>query len=117
MSEHQLQCAVAQWLDLQGWLWCHPPMGGLRNKAVAAKLKAEGAKAGVPDILIFEPFTVNVGLGSARYYHGIAIELKVGRNKPTESQQTWLDALARRGWSTHVCRTVDEVIEVCRVIG
>ena len=59
MSEHHEQCALFAWLRLQ-WpdldrVSFAIPNGGHRHKAVAGKLKAEGVKAGVPDIFIAYP--------------------------------------------------------------
>jgi hypothetical protein len=111
MSEHDLQVAVAQYLDLMGWLWCAVPNGGNRNVITGAKLKAEGVKRGVPDILIFEdwhkylPYAIFKG-------HGIAIELKFGKGRVSKEQKEWLENLKKRNWKTAVCRSIDEVIEV-----
>ena len=105
MSEEKLQSATAKLLDHTGLIWCHPPNGGLRNVVVAKKLKGQGVKAGVPDVLIFNP----TGILS-----GVAIELKVGRNKPSELQQEWIQNLTACNWATAVCRSIDEVIEVVR---
>ena len=51
--EHQEQKTLIKWCEYKG----HPynlifaiPNGGQRHKAVAAKLKAEGVKSGVPDL-------------------------------------------------------------------
>ena len=68
MTEDALQIATARLLDSTGLVWTHVPNGGLRNKIVAAKLKRMGVKAGVPDVLIFNPAAENCG---------VAIELKV----------------------------------------
>ena len=35
-------------------------------------------------------------------HHGLYIELKVGKNKPTELQQEWLDKLAGQGYCTRI---------------
>lgn len=48
-------------------LMYHIPNGGARSKATAGRLKAEGVKAGVPDICL--PV-------SRDGYHGLYIELK-----------------------------------------
>ena len=119
MSEHDLQCAVAEYLDLMGYLWAAIPNGGHRHKAVAAKLKREGAKAGVPDILIFEDWAEYLSVMGGEmtlHGHGIAIELKFGKNKPRPNQVEWLDALEKRGWLTQVCYSLDEAVRVCEHI-
>ena len=72
----------------------HIPNGGKRNASEAAHLKRQGVKAGVPDIC----------LPVARSgYHGLFIELKVGRNKPTERQREWIEALRQQGYMVLVC--------------
>lgn len=96
--EDDLQKAVAYYLDIRGFIWFHPPNGGLRNKREAAKLKAMGVKPGVPDIVILDP--------------QIVIELKIGNNKPTPSQESWLKTFKALGWQAHVCRSLDEVVEI-----
>lgn len=98
-SEHQEQAALFEWA---AWhtervpalrLMYAVPNGGKRDKATAARLKAEGVKAGVPDICL--PIARNG-------YHGFYIELKVGTNKPTKEQLQWLDALRLEGYMVDV---------------
>ena len=79
------------------------PNGGYRHPATAGKMKSEGQKAGVPDILFPVPLGAHIGL---------AIEMKVGRNKPTKKQEAWLDMLHECGWSVHVCYGADEAWSV-----
>ena len=50
--EHQIQKAIAQYLDIRGLCWWAVPNGGRRNISVAKKLKAEGVKSGIPDITL-----------------------------------------------------------------
>ena len=77
----------------------HPPNGGWRHKATAGRLKAMGTKPGVPD----------VWLPVARCgYHGLVIEMKYGRNKPTDSQLWWIDGLMEQGWRVEVCYSCEE---------
>lgn len=64
-----------------------------------AKLKKMGVRAGLPDILIFSQKWVSTNVMLA----GVAIELKVKPNKPTESQITALETLKKNGWVTDVC--------------
>ena len=65
------------------------PNGGKRDKITAANLKAEGVKAGMLDVCLPVP----VGA-----YHGLYIELKVGKNKPTEEQYWYIAELRKLGY-------------------
>ncbi len=75
-------------------LMFHVPNGGKRDKLTATKLKAEGVKAGVPDI------ELPVGRGG---YFGLFVEMKVGRNKTSAHQDEWIAELKRQGYMTAVC--------------
>ena len=116
MSENQLQQAVARLLDHSGLVWCHPPNGGNRTARTGALMKSMGAKAGVPDVLIFSGSTVRNadGVNMIGWGPPVAIELKVGKNKPTPAQLKWHEDLRACGWRVEVCRTVDEVMAVLR---
>ena len=72
----------------------HIPNGGSRNRIEAANLKRQGVKAGVPDLCL------PVARGR---YHGLYIEMKYGKNKPSEEQNKWLDALSKQGYAVAVC--------------
>lgn len=111
MSEDDLQKAVAKVLDYSGLLWCHVPNGGQRKAITGAKLKRMGTKRGVPDVLVF-----NLSPSPNLYLYGrpLALELKVGYNKPSKEQHQWLADLRREGWRCEVCYTMDEVIKVLR---
>ena len=50
--EHEVQKAIAQYLDIRNICWWAVPNGGNRNVITATKLKSEGVKSGVPDITI-----------------------------------------------------------------
>lgn len=118
MTEAQLQRAVAKVLDASGLLWQHSPNEGKRNPRTGAALKAAGMKAGFPDVVVFEPPqyepAVELLKGFRGKPRGLAIELKVGRNKPTAAQAQWLSDLRERGWRVEVCYTLDEVLAVLR---
>lgn len=115
VDEHTLQCAVARFLDLAlgplpDCLWFAVPNGGHRNKLTAAKLKAEGVKPGVADIII---------LWRGRF---IAIELKKSANKErgirktyqSSEQKEWEDEVEECGGLYTVCRTIEEVEDFLR---
>lgn len=75
-------------------LMFHIPNGGSRNKIEAANLKKQGVKAGVPDLFL------PVARGK---YHGLFIEMKYGKNKPTVNQNLWLRKLSEQGYAVAVC--------------
>lgn len=104
--EHVEMVALARWLDMRRLVWCHPPNEAKRSFAVAARLRAEGLKTGVPDVLIFTPPTAQPG-------RGVALELKrkVG-GVVSDDQRRWLEDLRRCGWVTLVARGADEAIKL-----
>jgi len=75
-SDHQI--ALFQWVSYQLKrypeleLLYHIPNGGYRYKTTARRLKAEGVKAGVPDICLPVP---------RGGYHGLYIEMKAGKKQ------------------------------------
>ena len=75
-------------------LMFHVPNEGKRSVYSGAELKRAGLKKGVPDVML--PV-------ARKGYHGLAIELKAGKNKPTEDQKKWLRGLAGEGWLCYVC--------------
>ena len=105
MSEADEQIKVIQWCDSVGVHVFHIPNGGSRNKAEAANLKRQGVRAGVPDLCI------PVANGG---YHGLYIEMKAGKNKPTDNQVRWLELLRRNGYAAFVCYGADNAIECIR---
>ena len=105
MSEHDEQCAVVEWLEWNHIRFYAIPNGGSRNKIEAARLKAEGVRAGVPDLCIPVP---------SGEKHGLYIEMKAGKNKPTEKQIEWLGYLSGVGYSTAVCYSAAAAIKVIR---
>lgn len=72
----------------------HVPNGGKRNPAEAARFKAMGVKAGVPDLCL--PVPMNG-------YAGLYIEMKYGNNKPTAAQKEWIKNLKEYGYKVTVC--------------
>lgn len=98
MSEHHEQAAFFAWAALQKFdgieLMHAVPNGGQRSKAVAGKLKAEGVKTGVPDVLW------PVARGG---FIGLAIEFKHGDGNPTKEQRERITRLQKEGWCVAVC--------------
>ncbi|MCK4782151.1 MAG: VRR-NUC domain-containing protein [Desulfobacteraceae bacterium] len=85
------------------------PNGGLRSKAVAGKLKAEGVKSGVLD--------VHLPCESA-WYIGLWVEMKFGKNKLTDNQVIWKKNLEELGHRVVVCYSwVDAANEIMAYLG
>jgi len=94
--EEQTQIALYAWFMRQyapyAKAWHHSPNGGLRQKAIAAKMKAMGTQRGFPDIAIYLP---------TREFSFLAIELKMsGQESPgirrgvvSLDQKDWLARL------------------------
>jgi hypothetical protein len=101
--EEEEQAAFFRWVDFMvstsmpalGTMFAIPN-GGLRNKVVAAKLKAQGVRPGVCDI--FWP------LARGGYY-GLFIEMKRRRGKGvTKKQQEFINAVRAQGYRAVVAR-------------
>lgn len=107
MSEAAEQAAYFQWaayIPAMRWAF-HIPNGGSRNKIEAANLKRQGVKAGVSDIFLPLP---------RGGYHGLFIEMKVGRNKPTEKQREFIAFAKNEGYAAVVCYSAEEAIVVTK---
>lgn len=106
-TEHGHQMALMQWAALSG----NPlldnlfaiPMGGLRDKVTAANIKAEGARRGVPDLMLAV---------TRRAYAGLFIEMKKPALKPKRAssrggvsayQSTWRQRLLEQHYSVIIC--------------
>ncbi len=105
------------------------PNGGLRDKVTAAKLKHEGVKRGVPDVMLPLP---------CRRFAGLFVEMKRSEEREagakagktrikrragvtSEFQDDWIGALRNVGYACSVCfdwrsaaRDVQSYIEMAR---
>lgn len=85
------------------------PNGGDRHRIVAAKMKAEGVKAGIPDYVLLFP---------AQGFHGLAIELKSLTGYASREQKDWIERLRANGYRAEVCRGADAAwAVVCDYLG
>ena len=103
MSEHSEQVVLFEWVAVYGAqipgldrLFAIPN-GGLRKKSTAAKMKAEGAKAGVLDIMLPSPV-----FSQDEWRHGLWIEMKFGRTRLTPEQKEWAGFLMHQGYEVIV---------------
>lgn len=78
------------------------PNGGSRHKMEAINLKRQGLKAGVPDVCLAYP---------SSGYHGLYIEMKVGKNKPSQVQKQWLSNLSEAGYKSVVCYSFNDAMK------
>jgi hypothetical protein len=107
MNEAELQASVFAEIDLRAnqdpcWRYIfHCPNGGHRDVRVAAKLKAQGVRRGIPDVLWPIPRGKFVGM---------AIELKANGNKTTNEQSEWLEWLTANGWFACVIHDDPETV-------
>ena len=109
-SEHQEQVAVIAWWRLACKGYSLPefalfaiPNAAKRSYALASYLKAEGLRAGIPDLFLAVPRPTFPGAGAF-------IEMKVLPNKPTAAQQEALSWLEKVGYATMVCYSADHAI-------
>ncbi len=103
--EHQLQVACVRWFNLQypalrGCLIA-VPNGGRRDRVTGARLKAEGATAGVADLILFHR-----GKDSG----ALLIEMKTPTGRQSPEQKRWQQTMQSHGYKYVVCRSLDDFI-------
>ena len=99
-NEGYEQAALFEWAEYQAavmqelQLLYHIPNGGLRSKSEAARMKRQGVKAGVPDLLL------PVARGG---WHGLYIEMKAEGGRASTEQKKWIAALQEQGYRAEIC--------------
>jgi hypothetical protein len=104
-KEDKLQNSVMTYLQYKypKALFSHISNEGKRTPFERYKMKYLGSKPGLPDIMIFTP---------NKHYNGLAIELKVGYNKPSDNQKDWLGWLENAKWKALWLNDFDDCIEI-----
>ncbi|WP_335919820.1 hypothetical protein [Shewanella algae] len=101
--EHWEQVMLFDWLERflpEYYLdFAAVPNAGKRTGKESCDMPAEGLRTGYPDI------TGDVAKGA---YHGIFIEMKWGKNKPSEKQVEQLNRKRKRGYFACICYGFDE---------
>lgn len=113
-TEHQEQAATVAWWNLWGpahgydarLLFAVPNAGGFRggfksNAGMVAKLRDEGVRPGVPDLML-----AITTLDSQRVPYaaaGLFLEMKRHKGKPTPEQAAYHDLLRGQGYVVIVC--------------
>lgn len=71
------------------------PNGGHRHISEAKRLKAEGVRPGVADLMLSIPGKNN---------HGLYIEMKTSKGKMSDEQKEFARAVIKQGYRYVVCR-------------
>lgn len=103
--EDRLQTAVITYLRLEKKALYCASLGGQYQRYHSQRMKAKrnGYVAGFPDVFIYEP---------KGGYFGLAIELKVKGNYPSQYQRKWIERLNERGYKAVVCTGFDDAKKV-----
>lgn len=102
--EHEIQKAIAQYLDVRGLCWWAVPNGGNRNVITAKKLKSEGVKSGVPDITL-----IHDGM-----YYGLEVKKPKTNTRAgvlSVTQKAMIQNIESAGGEVSVVYSVQDVIE------
>ena len=111
-NESKLQIACVRWFDLQ-----YPrlkynlfaiPNEGARTPANGARMKAQGRRAGVSDMLFAMPKIYTDKYESEVIIHGLFIEFKVDNGKQNNNQKAFEKAVTTTGYKYEVVRSFDE---------
>jgi len=113
--EHPEQCRVIDWCDWNtkkypclAWIYS-VPNGARTSISVAKRLKAEGMKAGVPDL--FLPHAKHSANG-LWFLSGLFIEMKRLKGSTTSKEQkAWHKYLLGAGYQVVVAKGADEAIK------
>lgn len=89
-----------------GWRVIHCPNGGSRNVIEAAKLKAMGTTAGVPDLMILGP----------KGFTGW-LEVKAPKGRLSQAQRHFIDSLQDMEHPVAIVHSIDEAREIVRAWG
>lgn len=108
-EESIMQCSLIRWWQLncrhfgvpEILLTSCPNGGGRSGPKVGAILKAEGLRAGFPDLGLY------VSRGD---YHALFLELKRREGVVSPEQEVFHELLAAQGYSVHVTRTLADAI-------
>lgn len=106
-TEHSEQTALvewwrmyARWKSLPECLLMAIPNGGARSAVTGARLKAEGVRAGVPDLFLAVPTAL---------FHGLWVEMKREKGgRVSGAQKAAMAALEDQGFFCVVCNGFQE---------
>lgn len=106
--EHKEQATLIRWWSLQHkfyglpeWVLAAIPNGGHRHMITAVRLKAEGVRPGIPDLILLAP---------RHGFHCALIEMKSEKGVESEDQKKIRNHLYKEGFCSVVCYGSKEAI-------
>lgn len=109
--EHQIQAAYVEWTLLNTArfpalaLGFAVPNAARRSYRLAARMKREGLRSGVPDWVLPVP---------RGKYTGLMIEFKRPGEKPTQAQKDYMGLAETEGWLCVVCDSTEAAVNLTR---
>jgi hypothetical protein len=104
VTEHDLQCAICNYLDIRRVCYWAVPNGGKRSKTESARFKKEGVKSGIPDLTI-----VHDGM-----YYGLEVKKPktlTPKGRLSKNQKNMIERIETAGGDVKVVYSVQDVIE------
>jgi len=104
VTEHDLQCAICDYLDIRRVCYWAVPNGGKRSKTESARFKKEGVKSGIPDLTI-----VHDGM-----YYGLEVKKPktlTPKGRLSKNQKSMIERIETAGGDVKVVYSVQDVIE------
>ena len=107
-EEKKLQKSIVRYMKLMHKdIFMNGSLGGVYiQNSRHRDYKAKGYTSGFPDLFLYSPRIVE-----GEYISGLAIELKVKGNYPTENQKNVIGILNANGYLAVVCTGLDETID------
>lgn len=111
-TEHGHQAALFCWaVDSVGKYPCLEfmfaiPNGFYGDSGQKGKMKAEGLRSGVPDVML--PYAMNQFVSGFKSYSGLFIEMKVKKNIADANQIKYIDYLRSAGYYVAICYSWEE---------
>lgn len=104
MSEHEIQYQFVRLIEEANpdILLCATVGGARMSMAEAKKIKRQGYRKGIPDLMIFEP---------SDGFYGLFIEIKKEGGRPSPHQKKWIDDLQDRGYRAVICKGLNHCIK------
>ena len=102
-EEHDIQVGIVRCLRIAGYEVFAIPNGGRRDAVTGARLKAEGATAGVADLEILTPD------GRA-----VFVEVKTAKGRQSEEQKAFQERIGKLGFKYLIWRSVDDAVRWIR---